>query len=95
MVLLVDTLIIHHHVVQPLLSSDSHQRGLIRMIHYINIIALRDETYIASVPFGILHQDALTSFQEHRHFGTNHSLASTSEWLTSFKECVFWRNFPY
>lgn len=53
MVLLVETHIIHHCVVQPLMSSNSHHRGLIKMAHYISIIHLMDTTHIASVPLGI------------------------------------------
>ena len=81
MVLLVYTPIVHRCVVQPLTPSNSHDCGLIIMTHYINIISLRDKSHVASVPLGILHQDALTSFQEHRNLGTHHSLASIGELL--------------
>ena len=95
MVLLVDTPIVHHRVVQPMTSSYSHHCNLIGITHYISIISLRGEAHISSMPLGILHQDALTSFQEHRTLGTHHSLASIkehpssiTEGFPSFKECL-------
>ena len=82
-VLLVDTPIFHHHVVQHLMSFDSHHRGLIEMTHYISIVTFWGEAHVASIPPGILHQDALTSFQERINLGTCHSLASIMECFSS------------
>ena len=95
MVLLVDTPIVHHHVVQPLMSYNSHHCGLIGMTQYINIIALRGEIHVASVLLGIFHQNSLTSFQESRNLRTHHFLASIKEfpssimeYFPSFRECL-------